>query len=366
MQKQVQKNIQDFTGQNIYVGVDAHLKSWKMTLLSDQSFLRTVSMVPSPQQLHQWLTKNYPGATYHSAYEAGYCGFWIHKNLVALGINSMVVNAADIPTTHKEKVQKEDARDSRKIAESLRSGKLVPLYVPSDMNLADRSLVRTRLTIVRELARYKNRIKSFLHFYGTEIPYQHFKNGYWSQKFIVWLKALEYEEPSARHALDILIEQVESMRIRVLSSTRLIRKLSETEVYAPKMKLLQSCGKGIGLLTAMLLLTHIDDFKRFRSFDKFCSFVGCIPSMHASGDNNATGKMIPRKNAVVFSHLVEAAWIAIRYDAELMRHFNAYAVRSNPNKAIVRVVKKILGRMRFVMINDTPYVCPSSSMKHPS
>lgn len=49
---------------------------------------------------------------YFSAYEAGFSGLWPHYKLTELGINNIVVNPADIPTTQKEKVQKEDKRDS--------------------------------------------------------------------------------------------------------------------------------------------------------------------------------------------------------------------------------------------------------------
>ena len=31
-------------------------------------------------------------------YEAGFCGFWIHERLTALGIDNIVVNPADVPT----------------------------------------------------------------------------------------------------------------------------------------------------------------------------------------------------------------------------------------------------------------------------
>ena len=43
----------------------------------------------------------------------------LNRELTKLGINNMVVNPADIPTTDKDRKQKEDARDSRKIAEQL-------------------------------------------------------------------------------------------------------------------------------------------------------------------------------------------------------------------------------------------------------
>ena len=33
-------------------------------------------------------------AEYHSVYEAGFCGFWIHWELTNLGIHNIVVNPA--------------------------------------------------------------------------------------------------------------------------------------------------------------------------------------------------------------------------------------------------------------------------------
>jgi transposase len=66
-----------------------------------------------------------------------------------------VVNPADIPTTNKEKVQKNDKRDSQKIAKALRNGDLVPIYVPSSKTIEDRSLVRTRSLLVRDSTRTK-------------------------------------------------------------------------------------------------------------------------------------------------------------------------------------------------------------------
>ena len=123
---QTQNNKLDFTGQNIYIGFDVHLKSWKVTIMTDKLTHKTFFQSPQPKLLYQYLEKNFPGGVYHSAYEAGYCGYWIHNSLKALGINSIVVNPADIPTTDKEKVQKEDARDSRKITKALRNGDFHP------------------------------------------------------------------------------------------------------------------------------------------------------------------------------------------------------------------------------------------------
>jgi len=71
-----------------------------------------------------------------------FCGFSVHRDLERYGIHNIVVNPSDIPTTDKEKRQKEDKRDSRKIAKSLKNGELTAIYVPTKEMEELRSLAR--------------------------------------------------------------------------------------------------------------------------------------------------------------------------------------------------------------------------------
>ena len=135
-----QINKLDFKGQNIYVGIDVHLKSWSVAILSENCCLKKFSQDPNSSALHKFLTTNYPGASYHSVYEAGFSGFWAHDELMELGINNIVVNPADVPTMMKEKLQKTDAIDCAKLARGLRSGDLIGIYIPERDKLELRSL----------------------------------------------------------------------------------------------------------------------------------------------------------------------------------------------------------------------------------
>ncbi|MCK4992726.1 MAG: transposase, partial [Bacteroidales bacterium] len=80
---------------------------------------KTFSQNPDADILKQNLSKNYPNRNCHSAYEAGFCGFSPHRELINQGIDNIVINPADVPTSDKERKQKEDRRDSRKITRSL-------------------------------------------------------------------------------------------------------------------------------------------------------------------------------------------------------------------------------------------------------
>ena len=85
-----QVNKIDFTDQNIYAGFDAHLKSWKVTIMAEDVVYKTFTQPPKPEILFNYLQEHFPGGTYHTAYEAGFCGYWIHDKLVSFGINSFL------------------------------------------------------------------------------------------------------------------------------------------------------------------------------------------------------------------------------------------------------------------------------------
>ena len=355
MEAQVKKI--DFKDQNIYAGFDAHLKSWKVTIMAEDIIYKTFTQPPKPEVLYNYLLEHFPGGTYHTAYEAGYCGYWIHDKLVSFGIKSIVVNPADIPTTDKERVQKEDKRDSRKIARSLSSGSLTPIYIPSIKTQRDRSLLRTRTMLVKDLARYKNRIKSFLYFYGINID-DSFKDpqSHWSNRFMSWLESIDMGEESGKEALLVLISECKNLRSSILNITKQVRQLSQTETYKEQVVLLRSVP-GIGLLTAMIILTELETINRFRNIDKMCGYIGLVPSTKSSGEKERTGDITPRGHNVLRTAIIESSWTAIRNDPALMKSYLSYIKRMDSNKAIIKIAKKLLSRIRFVLTNNKPYTC---------
>ena len=353
---QTQSNKIDFTGQNIYIGFDVHLKSWTVTVMTEKLTHKTFSQPPKPEVLYNYLAKNFPGATYYSAYEAGFCGYWIHNKLVELGVNSIVVNAADIPTTGKEKVMKTDPRDSIKIARSLRNGDLKPIHVPSIKTLEERGLIRMRSTLVKDLTRYKNRIKSFLYFHGIEYPEVFNRpKTHWSNRFNQWLEGIEFNDLISKATLDMLLGQSNSLRGSVLQITRQVRELAKTDRYKMQEKLLRSIP-GIGILTAMIILTEIETINRFSNIDQLCGYIGLIPSTCSSGEKEVIGDLTPRGHSILRSAIIESSWVAARLDPALNKSYHDYCKRMEPNKAIIRIARKVSSRIRFVLKNNQPYV----------
>ena len=154
----------DFTGETIFIALDVHRKNWRVTVGSKEFELEHYTQSPNVKDLARHLKRNYPGAKYMVAYEAGFCGFGIQRSLKEEGIDCIVVNTVDIPTSNKEKRRKQDKIDSRKIYKRLAAGDLEGIYVPQTEMEHVRSLVRERSRIVSDQTRCKNRIWSLLMF----------------------------------------------------------------------------------------------------------------------------------------------------------------------------------------------------------
>ncbi|KAA6304855.1 hypothetical protein EZS27_043494, partial [termite gut metagenome] len=166
-----------------------HLKSWTVSIQTETLHPKTFTQPANVSVLVNYLREHFPCGTYHSVYEAGFSGFWVHYKLGEMGINTIVINPADAPTSQKEQLQKDDPTDSRKPARSLRTGSLRAIHVPSKQTLHDRSLVRVRSSLVKDMSRFKQRIKSLLYFYGIPYPKELESSGtHWAKRFMKWLK----------------------------------------------------------------------------------------------------------------------------------------------------------------------------------
>jgi transposase len=343
----------DFSGQNIFVGMDVHKNSWKVCIRSEQMELKTFSQQPSVKTLSNHLKQNYPLATYHVVYEAGFCGFGYQREFTEEGVNCIIVNPADVPTTDKDKQRKSDTVDCRKLGTTLSKGQLTGIFVPSVEQQDDRGVIRVYQQMVKDQTRFKNRVKGWVDFQGIIIPGDN-EHKYWSNNFIIWLKDLDLT-PSARISLDVLILGYEQARAMVLTATREVRALSRQPRYKKDIALIRSIP-GIGEITALLIITEIGDINRFQTLDQLCDYVGFVPRIHGSGDKETVLGLTHRGHHELREKFIEASWIAIRLDPAMTLAFNNYVKRMKKNRAIIKIAKKMLNRVRYVMKNQKEYV----------
>jgi transposase len=295
----------------------------------------------------------YPDAPYYSAYEAGFCGYWIHEKLTKEGINNIIVNAADVPTTDKEKKRKNDPIDSRKLGRCLRNGELKGIYIRSESKLNDRLLVRCRHDNVRKQTRCKNQIKAVLNFFGIFLTDEEIRS-HWSKAYIQWLKSLCIDSSGKSIRLRTLISELEYYRQTISVVTKSIRALSLEDKFKKQSHFLCTLP-GISTISAMTILTEFGDLNIYSTLDKLSGFVGLVPDEHTSGDNESKEGVTKRGNPYLRKVLIESSWIAIRKDPSLYLAYRKYCARTKPTKAIVKIARKLLNRIRYVLVNETEY-----------
>lgn len=337
-------NAELFKGQVVYVGIDVHKNSWRVTEQFGGNRNKTYSMVPSPSNLAQRLNRNYPGAKFKSVYEAGFCGFWIHRELINLGLENIVINPADVATTHKERRYKNDTIDSKKLARELKNGNLTGIHIPSEENLRLRDLVRHETQLVRDISRSKNRIHSHLHLCGKRMES-------WAG---LKLEQMREKSKTEDYALFFLLDGLLKQRKRKLAVVKaeklLIRELGREEILNNLTSI-----PGIGFRIGVFFIAEIWDIERFETPDALCAYVGFAPRLVGSGDNEkmeGCGEIVHRK---LKSLIIQGAWRATDVDTELKAVYCKLTARGTAQRAVTVVAKKLLLRMRAVWLQNKKY-----------
>lgn len=349
----LQKTI-DFSNKDLYVGIDVHKLRWQIAVFLEGIVLSNVSIAASSDELIAYLRKHYGNAAFHCVYECGAWGFTLCRKLWAAGLDCIVVNPGDIPGTDKERRSKTDPIDARKMARHLAAGLMRGVHVPTEKSQKQRSIVRFRKKLWGDLVRAKNRLKSELKFQGIEVPAK-YDNPHWSHNFMEWIEQQGRNDEDLGDTILLMLEEVKALRVLLLKTERKLRELMWSKDYKEKSELLRTIP-GVGPLTAMLFLLEVGDVTRFKSFDALNRFVGLCPDSKSSGENERHTGITKRRHKSLRSALVESAWMLIRKDAAMFDHYKELTKRMKGQKAIIRITRKLLRRMRAVMLSGRVYV----------
>jgi transposase len=347
------KNIIDFSGKTLHVGIDVHQKDWQVATVHEELCLGNYRMGANSGKLIEHLQGRYPGARLKCVYESSAWGFTLQRQLTAAGIDCVVVNAADVSTNDKERRRKTDKVDALKLALKHASHELKAIYIPDEDIQKERNLVRYRKRVVGDLNRSKNRLKSLLKYQGIDIP-EKFGKACWSNKFMNWIEEGAKKDPLLQDVLLLMLEQIKHLRQLKLRIEKKLREMMSGEKYNSQSKLLISVP-GVGTVISALFLLEIGDIRRFPSFDRLNDFVGFCPDTDSSGDTERDTGITTRRHKQLRTALIEAAWEAKRTDPALLEAYTKLTQRMSGKKAIIRIARKLLRRMRAVLLSGVPY-----------
>jgi transposase len=335
----------------LWIGIDYHKKTWRIHCRTDEFSGNSFSMEPYPDILKDKIERDYKGYSVEIVYECGCFGYWAHRKFESYGWKSIVVNPADIPRIQKDKYEKTDTIDARKLSKYLQKGLLRSVSVPDIKREQFRSLFRRRVQLVKNIRSIKVILKSQLLYFGIRIP-SDLDNANWTGAFREWVKDIKWEHETAAYMMQTNIDQVEYLHYKINDVGNLLRKYCR-ENYERDYKLLMLIP-GIGPLTAICFISEVGDVRRFKNFKQLSCLVGMMPTTYQSSDTSRTQGLTPRALRIMRSYLVEAAWQAVRIDPVLREYYKSHKGKK-PNDIIVKVARKLLSRAYGVLRTGIAY-----------
>jgi len=287
------------------VGLDVHKRDIVVTMLKpfteEAKTWRIANEPRAVRRLARKLEREALGAI-RAAYEAGPCGYVLKRQLEAEGIPCQVVAPSRIPTAPGDRI-KTDRRDAKKLAEMLRAGLLTEVHPPTEQEESVRDLCRAREDAKQDLTRCRHRVTKFLLRKGLRYG----QGRAWTQGHRRWLWSLELEHRAAQATLEDYLLGIQQVETRLRELDRVIAEIAHTEPYRDQVGWLR-CFRGIDTLTAMIILSELHGFRRFRSARQLMAYLGLVPSEHSSGESIRRGGITKTGNGHVRRILVEAAW----------------------------------------------------------
>ncbi len=343
-----------------YIGLDVHKETIAWAIAregrTEPEYRGEIANRPKAvEKLVARLNKEFDGEVLLWCYEAGPCGYVLHRQLLGLGQDCQVVAPSKIPKQPGERV-KTDRRDAIKLALLLRSGTLTAVWIPDSEQEAMRDLTRARGDMKVQERKAKQQLNAFLLRNGHPWPANKKR---WSSIHFNWLESLRFEQPHQQVVLQEYVNAVKAATQRVTDINKLMEQALPEWSMAPVVASLRAL-RGIDTLAAMILLSELGDISRFESPRQLMSFLGLVPSEHSSGPSRRQGGITRTGNTHARRILVESSW-TYRFPARQTPHLKRKAAdASDEAKAIGwKAQKRLCGRYRTLSQSgkNTKVVC---------
>ena len=193
------------------------------------------------------------------AYEAGPCGYGLHRYLTGQGFSCQVVAPSLIPKKPGDKV-KTDRRDAVDLARLLRSGDLTRVYVPTIEDEALRDLCRARDAARITLKNAKLRLRAFL----LRLGRHYVGRADWNEAHRRYLAKVVCPTPAQQIVFQESVRAVDEQVDRVHRlEAELLERAPAWRLY-PVVQALQAL-RGVQWLVAITVVAELGDLTRFDS-----------------------------------------------------------------------------------------------------
>lgn len=320
--------------QTIKLGLDVHADSIVVARILDHSAPQPAQRF-TPAKFNEWIKTQLPLAeAVHSCYEAGPFGYGLHRSLVQLGVQNLVVQPVCLDEHHKGvNHDKSDAKElvmrlDRYVAGNTHA--VATVRVPTPEEEQKRVSSRQREQLKREVQRLAAQGRGRLLTQGYRE-----KKGWWEKPR--WEK-LRVRLPAW------LVERLEVFgRMLAALSAELALATQALEKAAPAER-----PKGLGGLTYEVVEREVGNWDRFHNRRQVGSYTGLCGGVSASGQSHHLLPITKHGNVRLRTALIELAWRLVLWqqDCVLVKKWwpvvgNPKASRAARKKAIVAIARQM-------------------------
>ena len=347
------------------VGLDVHKASIVAAVLrpDEERVSWTTTIENEPVQIRKLVQRLQNRGALQFVYEAGPCGYQVHRELTALGQPCTIIAPSMTPRKPGDKV-KTDRRDAEKLATLHRARQLTAIRVPTREEEAGRDLTRARESTVADRLRARNRVGKFLLRQGRIWC----GGTAWGSRHREWLEGQRFEFEFHQRTHEAYLRALSEADARLATLNQQVEDMAQTEAYRVIVRNLR-CLRGVETLTALTIAAETQDLRRFSSARALMGYTGMVSSENSSGESVRRGRITRVGNAHLRRVLVEAAWaysrnavtgakaqarridcpaevvaIAQKAQVRLFRKYKRMTGRGKcPQKAIVAVARELTG-----------------------
>ena len=320
--------------QTIKLGLDVHADTIVVVRILDHNTPQPAQKF-TPAKFMAWVKTQVSLAdAVHSCYEAGPFGYGLHRDLVKLGVQNVVVQPVCLDERHTG--VNHDKSDAKELAQRLdryvcgNRDALATVRVPTPLEEQKRVESRQREQLKREVQRLAAQGRSLLLTQGHRE-----KKGWWSERR--W-RELHAKLPAW------LIERLEIFRrLLAVLTGELETATRALEAAAPDVR-----PKGLGGLTFAVVEREVGDWQRFNNRRQVGSYTGLCGGVSSSGQSHCLLPITKHGNVRLRTALVELAWRMVLWqpDSKLVKKWqrvfgNPKAARAARKKAVVAIARQL-------------------------
>jgi len=236
----------------------------------------------APGAVRKYLSGSEPGTAV--AVEATGNWYWIIDEIEQAGLQPRLVHPRKAKLMMGQ-TNKTDKLDAQGLNHLQRNGTLPTVWIPPGPLRDLRELTRTRLVLVAQRTRLKNRLSATLAKWGT--PASEYSDPYGKRGRAELEKHLQRLPEQTRWVSGQLLAQLDFVTGQVRQLEERLEQL--VEVSEPMQWLLSM--PGVGVILAATIALEIGDVKRFPSAMHLASYSGTTPRVHASGGKVRYGSL---------------------------------------------------------------------------